>query len=40
MGGKMNNLKPNIDDLNKEKLKKNQKKEGQNIIFSNFGGSF
>ena len=36
----MNNLKPNIDDLSKEKLKKNQKKERQNIIFSNFGGSF
>jgi hypothetical protein len=40
MSGKKDNLKQDIDALNKEKQKKNQKIEGLNIIFSNFGGSF
>jgi hypothetical protein len=40
MNAKLNNLKRDIDDLSKEKLKKKTKIEGLNIIFSNFGGSF
>ena len=36
----MNNLRRDIDDLRKEKLKKKQKNAGLIIIFSNFGGSF
>ena len=40
MNAKLNNLRHDIDDLSKEKLKKKTKIERLNIIFSNFGGSF